>query len=477
MNNPRYHHHSVAGYMLVLVLVFAGIFITILTAFIGAVISQGRVVNQDIALEQALTIAESGLQYYRWYLAHNPDDVTHGTGLPGPYVIPYGQPPIGEFELSIASTTFCGQVASIQVESTGYTYENPTLRRTVSARYSRPTVAEYSFIINSNVWAGADRVISGPYHSNGGVRMDGTNNSVVTSGQSTWTCTASFGCNPNQTVNGVFTNTTNANPALFAFPSAPINFAGLTVDLALMRSRAIAAGLYFGPSGNRGYRAIVNSNNTITVRRVTSAPQNGTYSVEDDYHYERIRATNSNFVGTYSIPADCPLVFFEDTLWLSGTVNRPVSIATANLGGYSIDPTIILENNITYTSATSSGFLAVAEEDILIGLDVPENMTLQGIFVAQNGRFGRNHYFTGGTYGLPSGLSSHIQKDSLTMIGTIVSNGRVGTKWTNSSGVFTSGFNTRTNSYDRNLVDNPPPLVPRTSDVYELSDWRDETNQ
>lgn len=463
--------------MLVLVLVFSGIFTAILAAAMGAIISQSRLVNQDIALEQALAVAEGGLQYYRWYLAHNPDDVTHGTGLPGPYIIPYGQPPIGEFELSIASTTYCGQVASIRVQSTGYTFANPTLRRTVSARYSRPTVADYSFIINSNVWAGNSLDISGPYHSNGGIRMDGTNNSIVTSGQSTWTCTSSFGCGTTQTVDGVFTTTVNSNPALFAFPSPPINFAGLTVDLAQMRTRAIAAGLYFGPSGNRGYQAVVNANNTITVRRVTNAPETGTFSAEDGWHFERNRIVNSSFVGTYPIPADCPLVFFEDKVWLSGTVDRPLSVATANVGSYSIDPSIILEDNITYTSATSSAFLAVAENNVLIGLMAPNNMTLQGIFIAQNGRFGRNHYVTSGTYQVPSTLDPQVQRNSLTMVGTVVSNGRVGTQWVNTSGTYISGFANRTNSYDRNLVDNPPPLVPRTSDVYELSDWRDETNQ
>lgn len=462
--------------MLVLVLVFAGIFTSILTAFIGFVITQGRLVQQDIAAERALTVAEAGLQYYRWYLAHFPDDVTHGTGLPGPYVVPFGQPPIGEFELSIASTTYCGQVASLRVESTGYTFDNPTMRRTISARYSRPTVAEYSFIINSNVWAGADRNIFGPYHSNGGIRMDGTNNSVVTSGQASWTCTSSFGCNPTIVRDGVFTTTANANPALFAFPSPPINFAGLTVDLAQMRSRAIAGGLYFGPSGDWGYRLVINDDNTVTVRRVTTAPQTGTFSIEDDWHYERNRVGNSTAVGTFPIPADCPLIFVEDKVWLSGTVNRPVSIATANLGSHSIDPSIILEGSITYTSATSSGLLAVAENNVLVGLVVPNNMTLQGIFVAQNGRFGRNHYSSGGTHPLPSSLTSYIARNSLTMIGTIVSNGRVGTQWT-SGGVFVSGFSSRSNSYDRNLVDNPPPLVPRTSDVYELSDWRDESNR
>jgi len=58
------------------------------------------------------------------------------------------------------------------------------------------------------------------------------------------------------------------------------------------------------------------------------------------------------------------------------------------------------------------------------------------------------------------------------MIGTVVSNGRVGTQWV-SSGSFISGFRNRTNSFDRNLVDDPPPLLPSTSEVYDFVRWRE----
>ncbi len=102
-------------------------------------------------------------------------------------------------------------------------------------------------------------------------------------------------------------------------------------------------------------------------------------------------------------------------------------------------------------------------------------MELNGIFVAQNGRFGRNFYRSNWLPN-PSGPLNYrpfYERDSLTINGTIVSNGRVGTSWS-SGGVFSSGFRNRVNSFDRNLVDNPPPLVPNTSDVYEFVEWREE---
>lgn len=468
------------GYLLVLVLVFGSIFFLITASFFGYVVTQGKVIDQKVELQRALDIAEAGMNYYKWYLAHYPNDTTNGTGGVGPYVHTYIDPEgaaIGEFSLQVASTTYCGDVSSIEVSSTGHTYSDPTIERTITARYARPSVAEYAYIINSNVWAGADRVIVGPYHSNGGIRMDGTNNSTVTSGQASWTCTNSYGCTPDSVRDGVFTSTANANPALFSFPSAPINFAGLSVDLAQMQDRAQnAGGIYLPPSGAYGYRVRFNSGGTITVYRVTNTTQYWGYTTEDSWQQERHVMSATTLVGSYPISASCPLIFVQDKVWLEGDVNQKVTIAAADVGSIAINPQIILNDNINYTS-TSSGLLAIAEQDVLVGLSVPTDMALNGIFVAQNGRFGRNHYcqscsVSGNSRGLPSSLDPYVIRSSLTINGTIVSYGREGTKWT-SAGVHTSGFANRSNAYDRDLVSNPPPLVPKTSDVYVVTDWKD----
>lgn len=479
MSNKNYtlKNSSKKGYLLVLVLVFGAIFFVIATSFIGYILTQSELINQKIQIQKAGDIAEAGLNYYKWFLAHYPNDTTDGTGLPGPYVHVYSDSEsgaIGEFSLEVASSTYCGDIASIEVTSTGFTYADPTVSRTITARYARPTVAEYSFIINSNVWAGADRTIIGPYHSNGGIRMDGTNNSIVTSGQANWTCTSSFGCSPSGLRDGVFTTTANPNTTLFSFPSAPINFTGLSVDMAQMLNRAQnAGGIYLAPSGSYGYQVIFNGDSTVTIRRVTNTTQYWGYSTESDWLQERNVISATSLVGTYAISNSCPLIFVQDKVWLEGSVNQKVTIAAADISSPAINPSIILNNNITYTSASTSGLLAIAEQDILLGLVVPTDMTLNGIFIAQNGRLGRNHYVTSGGYSLPGALSAYKFRNSVTMNGTTVSNGRVGTQWTSGSAVV-SGFLVRNNSYDRNLVISPPPLVPNTSDVFEMTDWRDK---
>ncbi len=465
------------GYLLVTVLVFGSVFFIVIASFIGYIITQNQVINQKMQIQKAGDIAEAGLNYYKWYLAHYPNDTTNGTGTTGPYTHVYHDSEgaaIGEFSLAVASSTYCGDVSSIDVYSTGFTYQDPGVSKTITARYSRPTVAEYSFIINSPVWAGPDRNIIGPYHSNGGIRMDGTNNSTVTSGQSTWTCDASFGCTPAGTRDGVFTTTANPNTGLFSFPSAPINFTGLTIDLAQMQNRAQnAGGIYIPPSGGRGYRVRFNGNDTVTVERVTNTTVVWGYDTATGWRQEESVISSIGTSNTYTISTTCPLIFVQDKIWLEGAVSQKVTVAAADVSSSAIEPSIILNNHITYTSASTSGLLAIAEQDVLFGLEVPNNLVLNGIFIAQKGKIGRNHYVTTGTNALPSSLASYKLRNSVTMNGTIVSNGRVGSQWVDGSGTSLSGFLNRYNSYDRNLVVSPPPLVPKTSDVFQMTDWRD----
>ncbi|MES2966492.1 MAG: hypothetical protein V4668_01740 [Patescibacteria group bacterium] len=468
--NASSHHNATKGYLLILVLVFGAIFFTIISSFTVFIVTQSKLIAQRVEVETAGQIAEAGLNYYKWFLAHYPNDVTNGTGLPGPYVGVYNDPEgaaLGEYSLTIASTTYCGDLASMRVTSVGNTYNQPNVKKTLSARYARPTIADYSYILNSNVWVGPDSQITGPYHSNGGIRFDGRNNSIVTSGQLTWSCDSSYGCSPTATQNGVFTTTANPTTALFDYPSAPINFAGVTVDLATIKTKAQNnGGRFFGPSGRAGYYVIFNADGTYEVNIVRGKENepNG-----NAWGHQMHILKNLESVGTYAINPACPVAYFEDQVWIEGVVNGKLTLAAADVSSNTINPSIILNDNITYANATS-GLLAIAEYDILVGLVVPTDMTLNGIFLAQTGKFGRNNYIPAD---VPPSWDEYILRNSLTLNGTIVSNGRVGTKWINGSGTFTSGFNYRYTSYDKNLVASPPPLIPNTSDDYTFSDWQD----
>ena len=74
------------GMMLVNVLVFSAIAIVIVTAFLTWVSVSVKIAKTTYYKAEALEIAEAGVDYYRWHLAHSPSDFQDGTGSTGPYV-------------------------------------------------------------------------------------------------------------------------------------------------------------------------------------------------------------------------------------------------------------------------------------------------------------------------------------------------------------------------------------------------------
>ena len=436
----------------------------ILGSTLGFILLQLKQSSQRTAWSESLYLAEAGLNYYRWCLNHEAEsncltekDYTDTEGNS-----------LGSFSLQITSDSVCGQVTRREIVSQGRTNKFPQVTRRVKAVYARESVANYAYLLNDNVWAGADREIRGLYHSNGGIRMDGENQSLVTSAKETWLCTQSFGCNPPEEKPGVFTTTDNSNPDLFEFPVTAFDFEGITVDLAEIKSLTQPyPEEYYWPRATeidpqaQGYHVVFNNNGTFDVWIITELEPALAYSLEEGWHYDYFEIEQEYLYRSgISIDPDCSVIFFEDSIWPEGEVKGKFSVASADLADPAEETDIILSDNIDYTSLDGSdGLGLIAERNILIGPDSPDQMELRGIFIAQKGHFGRNHY--------PGNI-----KESLEINGSIVSNGRVGTKWS-SGGVIVSGYRQRENYIDTNLIYNPPPFVPQTSSDFQLVNWEE----
>jgi hypothetical protein len=467
------------GYLMLLALVFGAIFITVLGGLSMYVLSENRLQSQNASSAEAFSLAEAGLEYYRWHLAHYPDDLQNGTGVAGPYVLNYDDPEgglAGTVTLTINGNASCGQTTSIDIQSVGVAAQAPGAGRTLRARYARPSVGTYSYVLNDSVWAGADRVILGPYHSNGGIRMDGTANSGVSSSLSTWNCTSSYGCSPAQpTANGVTGSGTNQ--ALWEYPTPQVDFAAISADFGTLKTLAQSDGIYYpryssGTNQNaeaywRGYRLTFNANDTVTVRYVDDLTNLGVTPVNSaDDTDDWALINDDDPYETRTIPVGCGLIFVEDHVWVEGTIPSKVTLVAANVVNAGVEPNAYLLNNIQYeVQDGTDGLTLIAERNVLISPSAPNSMTLNGIFIAQGGAFGMNAYDSC-TYADKTG--------TLTILGTTVSNKRTGTKWTSSCGAYYKGFQNRIDSFDRRIATDPPPFTPVVSNDYEFVDWKEE---
>jgi hypothetical protein len=474
--HQRLPRPAARGYLMLLALVFGSIFLTVLGALVSVTLTQNRAQNVATGQSRALALAEAGLEYYRWFLAHNPGNLTNGTGQPGPYVLTYDDPEggaVGTVTLEVSGTNYCGQPGVVDLRATGAPSDNSGATRTLRARYAQPSVASYSYILNDSVWAGPDRVINGPYHSNGGVRMDGTTNAPVSSSLASWLCTSSFGCSSNRTVTGVFGAA--ANQELWTYPEPQLDFAGIAADFGSLKTKAQTSGRYLpryssGASNNssywRGYHLIFNSNGTVTVRRVNNTNQLTVTPINTaEGTTDRTFISTESAYATYTLPSDCGLIYVEDNVWIEGTVNGKITVVAANIVTTGVEPNAMLPDNLTY-AGTDDGLTLIAENNVLITPDSPQNMSLNGIFIAQGGAFGRNLY---------SCSSSYEPRGTLTIKGTTVSNRRTGTKWVNGCGSGDdAGYQNRIDAYDRVLATDPPPFTPVISTDYQFVDWREE---
>lgn len=440
-------------------LVIASSFIIVIYGLVFILALQFDFSNRQVGQERALHVAEAGVNYYRWHLAHDPQDFTDATGIPGPYEHEYVDPQgiaIGKFSLEVTPPGAGSSVVTIR--STGWTYQYPKIRRVVTVQYGQPSFASYAFLNNASTWYGSGITVSGYVHSNNGIRMDGTNLSLVTSAQQTYTCGSETGCSPPQSRPGVWG--AGPNSGLWQFPVPSIDFNAVSVNFTTMRSQAQSDGLYLGASGYQGYH-LVFATNTANVYRVNTTGYLNAYTPEDGCQRRYQIISSETLLGTYNI-SDIPIIFAEDHVWVEGVVNGRVSVVAARFPIDSNAMNIWIRGNVTYAAYDNTDAIGlIAQNDIYYVRDVPANFRIDAAMMAQKGKIIRHGYISG------CGLSGASVKNSLTVYGTIIS--YLKSYW-NFGSPPQSGFTTRTTTYDPNLLYFPPPFFPTTGE-YEFISW------
>lgn len=463
------------------VLVFSTVSIIILTGFILWAETNIKLVFNDADSQTAFLLAEAGVEYYRWHLAHDLSDFQDGTGQPGPYVHNHYDKDgllVGTFTLEITSPA-SGSTTMV-IRSTGTPAANPSATKIIEATMEIPGFNKYAAVTGNHIRFGEGTELYGPVHSNGGIRMDGTAYNLVTSAVAEYN-------DPDHSGNkefGVHTHIAPQDPSPPAqvpdrpdifkagrkFPVASIDFFGITQDLAGIKASAQADGLYFDDSGDDGYHIILKTDDTFDLFRVTKirrAP-NGCVSVLGQQDWGTWTIQNETFLANYSFP-DNGLIFTEDHLWIDGQIDG--AILTIAAARFPETPSnwrhIIVNNDILYTNYDGTDIIGlIAQGNVSVGWDSEDDLRIDGALIAKNDRIGRYYYRP--PSGNQSRCSPHHIKQKITLYGMIASNQRYGFAYTDGT-----GYQERIIIYDANLFFAPPPNFPLTGNFYTPVLWNE----
>ena len=450
------------GAILTLVLVYGAIFVLLFSSLSGFVFFIYRQSREKIVLSKAMAIAEAGVNWSRWHLAHSPSDFTFS----GTYnYTDQESGVIGQYELEVTAPPACSTTATIR--STGWTSELPDIKRAITVRYGQPSLAQYAFLTDADVWFGENEDVQGPLHANGGIRMDGTQNSIFTSAKETYMCQPYHDCNPAQEKPGIWGSGVGGTQGLWYFDVPPVNFDSLTMDLDVLRTTARdGGGYYFEPSGEFGYRVEFKNNGTFDLYKVTRLwgavdacdTEGNCFSTQDDIR-------NQSLVGNYPLgAAGCGvqnLIFIEDgKVWVDGVLREKATVVAARLPD---DPvtrsTIVINGNISRADPRDTMLALIAQKHVIVPYRSPNVLEIQAVMIAQHGAVQRYYY----------GSGSNRLRNSIMVRGSIISRKTWTWSWVNGSGDIISGYQETESHYEPALIYNPPPYFPTTGDLQFIS--------
>lgn len=469
------------GQALIQVLVFGALAIILIASFAQWASLQLRVSRRLANSEQVLAIAEAGAEYYRWHLAHAPQDYQDGTGGPGPYIHEYYDKDgnnIGRFTLSITPPPIGSTL--VKVLSEGKIYADPSIRRKVEVQFGIASWAKYSYASNSFVWFGFSEETFGIVHSNDGVRLDSLAHNLVTSAKDKFNDPDHSGGDEF----GVHTHKSPTDPlppsplpsrpdvflAGRQFPVPALDFAGLSGDLSQLKAKAQSSGLYLANSGAQGYRMVLKADDTLDLYRVTGlVPTPGGCSVNQS-GWGTWSIQSQTLLGNFAFPSN-GVIFVEDHIWVEGQIDTArLTIASGRFPEATATNTnIIVNGNLRYTNFDGRDVIGlIAQKHFLVGLKSASDLRVDAAIIAKNGSTQRYYY--------RSACGPEYLRNSLTLNGMSAPYQRGNAFAWVACGTCTSvisGYNTVTTIYDANLLYTPPPSFPLTSDQYSVLSWEE----
>lgn len=485
---------SVVAYALIIVTIVS----LILVSAVKIIVSQIQYGFYLTSKNEAFQIAEAGIQYYHWYLAHQTDgknsqDISEfwATGNPigvsEPYFYEYkdkNENVIGEFKLEVAPPETGSSVA--MVVSSGWTSKYPNVISKIKVRFRRSSWSDYAVLINDPSFFDSKWNINGKVMSNNGLHFDGVAQNIAYAGVTSYTVPAGDPVSPGANKPGVWTkwpseiNTdVSPNSSVFLsgkrFPIAKKDFSGFSLNLGFIQEYAKEKGASNNCTTNGGARCYFSLKyNSQNFGNHIILQDDGKFKV---YNIQQLQKNNNikkeNYVGTYNIP-EGGVIFVESDVWLEGKIDgQKFTIVAANIDqdinpGRNANIYVGMEK-IEYEDKDGSSILGViSQNNIEIIRDSIDNFEFDGAILAQSGAINKPDYNLH-----TCGQGSSEQHNDIIFYGSLASNRNItftSTKTCNGGEKF--GYMQKRVVYDNNLIYSPPPFFP--ADSYYLVDLWEE---
>jgi len=484
------------------------------------------VASNNLKTQQALNIAEAGINYYQWHLDINSTNYTDGStnnkqnptlGY-GPYVHNYvgaNGNIEGTYTLYIKPPVNNSTV--VQVTSIGQAL-NTNITQTVQAQIGVPSFASYGVVSDSPLWFGATETADGPVESNQGIRMDGPNTSTVSSARSSYTPPTDLGGNgsvePGVWCSSTVTSPVNCNTrskADWIYPVPTVNFNEVSSSLCNMKEEAFSENSSTA-SDNNSNKACSQTPDVLTSSYLPERSKNynpntgylielnpnNTYNLYDVNGQNDYNSSYQSALSLVSVSSDIPIpsngvIFAEDNVWVLSNpdFNGNVSIAAGRLNASNPNDyaNINIAGPLVYATKNGSNTIGlIAQNSVVIEPYAPPppsdssfTFEVDAALLAENG----NVWFPGNYQSYPwictTGWTGPNQK--FLFYGSVAT--RQTWTWTWLDGgyqcgnasyyapedSFISGILNNTTQYDYNLKYDPPPDYPLTSG-YNVLSWR-----
>ncbi len=449
-------HQSKDGVLLIYVLMFGSVTtIMIISGIASYALFEHKAARHIQNRDTAFHIAEAGVDYYRWHLAHAPNDFQDGTGEDGIYTHDFVDKDgtvLGQFQLEITPPQPFSSV--VKVESTGYTLERPDLTRTLRVNLGYPSIANFAILNNDPTEFSPTSNVSGEVKSNTGIEFNGSTNAPVQSAQESYD-TGYAGVQP-----GVWG--TGGPTEFFTYPVPAQDFGAISVDLAEIRQGAIDDGIHLGVSNNYGWLLEFQADATIDIYEVQQECWIFTYWWWW-WHDDMCGTTSWNPIQTVSMPNN-GLIFSDDKIWVHGTVNGRVTVAAGQFPETpSTHQRIVIHSDLQPLDPLNGDVIGlIAQSDITVPYGSPDTMNIHAAAISQYNGVMRPPYWD------PMWGNSAI-RNTLNFTGSQISFENGGWKY---GDPVISGYVTTNHTYDSNLRLNPPPGFPLGT-AYEVLSWEE----